>query len=118
MPGMAGTEEERMTLVFAAGHSRPPCTIPTHHSCEPRAGTSEDAAETIQEIRRIKPAAVIVDAANATQPYLTELGATGCLVVSIDHLASARFPSQLVINPLLAPGRDAYEFCPGTQLLL
>lgn len=81
-------------------------------------GTSEDAAETIQEIRRLKPAAVIVDSANATQPYLTELAATGVLVVSLDHQANHRFPSQLVINPLLAPSRDAYEFCPGTQLLL
>src|SRR5439155_24140078 len=29
-----------------------------------------------------------------------------------------RFPSRLVINPLLAPGREAYEFADRTQLLL
>src|SRR5262249_31743626 len=34
------------------------------------------------------------------------------------HLASTRFPSRLVINPLLGPGRDAYTFELGTQLLL
>jgi spore coat polysaccharide biosynthesis predicted glycosyltransferase SpsG len=82
------------------------------------AGTSEDAAETIQEIRRLRPAAVIVDAASASQPYLAELRATGVLVASLDHVAATRFPSQLVINPLLAPGRESYEFCPGAQLLL
>lgn len=82
------------------------------------AGTSEDASETIQEIRRLRPAAVVVDSASASQPYLAELGSTGALIVSIDHLASTRFPSQLVINPLLAPGRPSYEFCAGTQLLL
>jgi spore coat polysaccharide biosynthesis predicted glycosyltransferase SpsG len=82
------------------------------------AGSSDDAAETVQEIRRLRPAAVIVDAPGATQPYLTELGATGTLVVSLDHQASTRFPSQLVVNPLLAPSREGYEFFPGTQLLL
>src|SRR5262249_43729886 len=29
-----------------------------------------------------------------------------------------RFPSRLVVNPLLGPGRDAYSFDAGTQLLL
>jgi spore coat polysaccharide biosynthesis predicted glycosyltransferase SpsG len=40
------------------------------------------------------------------------------LVVSLDHLAPARFPSQLVINPLLAPGRDSFACAAGSQLLL
>ncbi|HMC66617.1 MAG TPA: nucleotide disphospho-sugar-binding domain-containing protein [Gemmataceae bacterium] len=82
------------------------------------AGSAEDLAETIQEVRRLSPAAVIVDAAEVSDEYLADLSATGVLVVSIDHLASSRFPSRLVINPLLAPGREAYEFEPGTQLLL
>jgi spore coat polysaccharide biosynthesis predicted glycosyltransferase SpsG len=82
------------------------------------AGSEEDVVETVQEIRRLRPAAVIVDAPNADGDYLAELVATGTLVVSLDHLAHTRFPSQLVINPLLAPGREAYEFLPGTQLLL
>jgi spore coat polysaccharide biosynthesis predicted glycosyltransferase SpsG len=81
-------------------------------------GTPEDLAETIQEIRRIRPAAVVVDSPGVTEDYLGELRATGSLVVAIDHLAAIRFPSQLVINPLLAPGREAYAIGPGTQLLL
>lgn len=82
------------------------------------AASEEDATEVIQEIRRRNPAAVIVDDANASQEYLTDLGAAGPLMVSIDHSAQIRFPSQVVVNPLLAPSRDAYEFFPGTQLLL
>lgn len=82
------------------------------------AGTEDDLAETVQEIRRLAPAAVVVDAADAGANYLAEIVATGTLVVSLDHLARTRFPSQLVINPMLDPGRDAYEFLPGTQLLL
>jgi spore coat polysaccharide biosynthesis predicted glycosyltransferase SpsG len=81
-------------------------------------GTSEDFTETIQELRRLRPAAVIVDGDDVAEEYLTTLKTVGSLVVSLDHLASTRFPSRLVINPLLGPGRDAYSFEPGTQLLL
>jgi spore coat polysaccharide biosynthesis predicted glycosyltransferase SpsG len=82
------------------------------------AGSAEDLAEIVQEIRRLHPAAVIVDAAEAQEEFLSALRATGVLVVSLDHLAAIRFPSRLVINPLLGPGRDAYTFEPGAQLLL
>jgi spore coat polysaccharide biosynthesis predicted glycosyltransferase SpsG len=37
--------------------------------------------------------------------------------VSLDHFANTNFPSRLVINPLLGPGRDAYTMERGTQLL-
>ena len=40
------------------------------------------------------------------------------MVVSLDSTAATRFPSRLLINPLLAPGREAYEFGNRTQLLL
>jgi spore coat polysaccharide biosynthesis predicted glycosyltransferase SpsG len=82
------------------------------------AGTEDDLAETIQEVRRLRPAAVIVDAPQAGEAYLAELCATGALVVSLDHRAAIRFPSHLVINPLLGPDREAYDFLPGTQVLL
>src|SRR5437763_1008235 len=82
------------------------------------AGTEEDLAETIQEIRRLRPAAVIVDAPAAGPDYLAEIQATGVTVVSLDHAAAFRFPSQVLINPLLGPGKESYEFTPGTQLLL
>jgi spore coat polysaccharide biosynthesis predicted glycosyltransferase SpsG len=82
------------------------------------AGTSQDLEETVQEIRRLQPAAVIVDAPEAEEDYLATLCSTGVLVVSMDHQANVRFPSRLVINPLLGPGREAYTFEDGTQLLL
>jgi spore coat polysaccharide biosynthesis predicted glycosyltransferase SpsG len=82
------------------------------------AGVEDDATETVQEIRRLRAGAVIVDAPDAGEDYLAALQATGALVVSLDHLANVRFPSRLVVNPLLGPGRDAYTFDEGTQLLL
>jgi spore coat polysaccharide biosynthesis predicted glycosyltransferase SpsG len=82
------------------------------------AGSSEDLTEIIQETRRLRPAALVVDAPTAGPDYLAELHTAGGLLVSIDHHAAVRFPSQLLINPLLGPSRDSYEFCPGAQLLL
>jgi spore coat polysaccharide biosynthesis predicted glycosyltransferase SpsG len=82
------------------------------------AGEDDDLSEVVQEIRRLQPAAVIVDAPGADEPYLNALRATGTLVVSLDHLANIQFPSRLIINPLLGPGREGYTFQPGTQVLL
>jgi spore coat polysaccharide biosynthesis predicted glycosyltransferase SpsG len=82
------------------------------------AGTADDVTQLLQEVRRLRPAAVVVDDADVTCDYLSELGDAGVLVVSIDHLGMIRFPSALVINPLLAPSRESYEFGPRTQLLL
>lgn len=82
------------------------------------AGSQEDLDETIQEVRRLNPAAVVVDALDVSKEYLSELGSTGTMVVSLDHQATTCFPSQLVVNPMLGLGRDSYEFMPGTQLLL
>jgi spore coat polysaccharide biosynthesis predicted glycosyltransferase SpsG len=81
-------------------------------------GSSDDLDETVQEVRRLQAAAVIVDAPDVSESYLQKLTSTGTMVVSVDSAASTRFPSRLVINPLLAPGREAYEFGRRTQLLL
>lgn len=86
-------------------------------ACHP-AGSEDDLEEVIQEIRRRRPAAVIVDEADVTHDYLAKITATGVLVVSLDHQANIRFPSQILVNPLLGPSREAYEFDAGTQLLL
>jgi len=82
------------------------------------AGTPEDLEETIQEIRRLNPAAVIVDGPEVKEDYLAALRATGVVVISMDNTAAASFPSHLVVNPLLGPTRDAYELQRGTQILL
>lgn len=82
------------------------------------AGSPDDLRDLVQEIRRLNPAAVIVDDADVPQEYLAELASMGLLVVSFDHQGSIHFPSQLVINPMLGPGKENYEFDPNTQLLL
>jgi spore coat polysaccharide biosynthesis predicted glycosyltransferase SpsG len=82
------------------------------------AGSAEDLQETIQEIRRLRPAAVIVDSPDVSEEYLAQLRNTGVLVASIDSLANYPFPSRLVINPMLGPDRESYELNPGTQVLL
>src|SRR5262245_44678814 len=74
------------------------------------AGSAEDLEELVQEVRRLTPAAVILDAPNLSDSYLETVQAAGTLVVSLDHLAATRFPSRLVVNPLLGPGKDDYEF--------
>jgi spore coat polysaccharide biosynthesis predicted glycosyltransferase SpsG len=82
------------------------------------AGTAADLPQFVQEIHRLHPAAVVVDDADAGNDYLAEVIRSGVLVVSIDHLALSRFPARLVVNPLLGPSRESYEFGPRTQLLL
>jgi spore coat polysaccharide biosynthesis predicted glycosyltransferase SpsG len=82
------------------------------------AGSADDLPEMIQEVRRLRPAAVIVDSPEANEEYLAALTRAGTMVVSLDNHAGVHFPSRLVINPLLGPGREGYAFERGTQLLL
>lgn len=81
------------------------------------AGQSEDLEELTQEIRRIRPAAVVIDSPNIGPDYLAEIVALGPLVMSIDTQAAFRLPSQLVFNPTLSQAAADYEVCPGTQVL-
>jgi spore coat polysaccharide biosynthesis predicted glycosyltransferase SpsG len=82
------------------------------------AGKPEDLEEVLREIARLEPQAVVVDCPEASEEYLRTLRGTGVAVVSIDSLAATAFPSDLVVNPLLGPGRESYEHRRGTQLLL
>src|SRR5207253_905357 len=45
-------------------------------------GRREDLDETVQEIRRLRPAAVIVDSPEAEEEYLAELGSNGPTIVT------------------------------------
>jgi len=81
-------------------------------------GTKEDLEETLREIRRLSPAAVVVDSPNADEDYLSRLAKSAPLVVTLDHHAAHHFPSRLVVNPLLGPSREAYDHGDRTQLLL
>jgi spore coat polysaccharide biosynthesis predicted glycosyltransferase SpsG len=82
------------------------------------AGLPGDLEETLREVRRIRPAAVVVDAPGVSGDYLSALRDSGVIVVVLDSLASIPFSAHLVVNPLLGPARESYEFRRGTQLLL
>jgi spore coat polysaccharide biosynthesis predicted glycosyltransferase SpsG len=82
------------------------------------AGSEEDAQQLLNEIARLKPAAVLIDEADVSHDYLAEIATTNVLLAAMDHSAAVRFPTKLVINPLLAPNRDSYEHDADTQLLL
>jgi spore coat polysaccharide biosynthesis predicted glycosyltransferase SpsG len=82
------------------------------------AGSEEDAQQLLNEIARLKPAAVLVDEPDVSHDYLAEIASTNVLLAAMDHSAMVRFPTKLVINPLLAPNRDSYEHDADTQLLL
>ncbi len=72
----------------------------------------------LRVIARLHPSAIFVDEAQVAQDYFTEVGSTNVLLGAVDQAAMIRFPTTLVINPLLGPGRDSYEHDPNTQLLL
>ena len=71
-----------------------------------------------KEIRRLQPAAIVVDSPEVPEDYLATMRRLGLLVVSVDSQSQLRFPSRLIVNPLLGPTREAYEFNKGTQVLL
>jgi spore coat polysaccharide biosynthesis predicted glycosyltransferase SpsG len=82
------------------------------------AGGPGDLDETLAAVRKVQPAAVVVDSPEVGETYLDALRDTGTAVVSLDALAANRFPSHLVVNPLLGPGRESYEVRRGSQVLL
>ena len=88
--------------------------IPMHN----RLGEPADQAQVLQAINKLGPAAVIVDDPDVKRPYLQDLVGAGAFVVSLDHQGTVRLPSHVVVNPLLGPSRDSFEFMPYAQLLM
>jgi spore coat polysaccharide biosynthesis predicted glycosyltransferase SpsG len=81
------------------------------------AGSPEDLEQTLREVYRVRPEAIIVDLPEAGEAYLRELRGSGSTVISIDSLAATPFPTHMVINPLMGHQPSAYELSRGTQLL-
>jgi spore coat polysaccharide biosynthesis predicted glycosyltransferase SpsG len=81
-------------------------------------GSPGDLDATLREVRRLNAAAVVVAGAGVDEEYMRAVGRTGATVLAIDTEADRRFPCEIVVNPLLAPGMKAYKFERGTQLLL
>ena len=80
-------------------------------------GSPGDLEATLAQIRRLNAAAVVVAGDGMSADYLAELRDTGTLVIAFDSTAGITFPVDVVVNPLLAPGRKPYRLTPGTQLL-
>lgn len=87
--------------------------IPMHNN----AGTPADQAQVQQAIAKHGPAAILVDA-DVSRSYLNDLISSGTFVVSLDHLGAIRSPAHVIVNPLLGPSRESFEFMPYAQLLL
>ncbi|MFO0806483.1 MAG: polysaccharide biosynthesis protein [Gemmataceae bacterium] len=87
------------------------------HAAEQPLGTPGDLEATLAQVRKMNAAAVVVAGDGMTSDYLAELRETGTLVIAIDSTAGITFPADIVVNPLLAPGRKAFSVTPGGQLL-
>lgn len=81
-------------------------------------GSDGDLEATLAQVRKHDVAAVVVAGEGMTPDYLAALKETGTLVVALDSTAGITFPCDLVVNPLLAPGRKPYRVGPGCQRLL
>lgn len=81
-------------------------------------GSPGDVEATAALARKLNAAAVVVVGRGMTPDYLAALKEAGALVVAFDSTAEMTFPVDLVVNPLLAPGRKAYRLAPGGQRLL
>jgi spore coat polysaccharide biosynthesis predicted glycosyltransferase SpsG len=81
-------------------------------------GSPGDLEQTIAQVRKQNAAAVVVAGEGMTADYLAALKETGAMVVAFDSTAAIQFPCDLVVNPLLAPGKKPYRVGPGCQRLL
>ncbi len=81
-------------------------------------GSEQDLDELISEVRRLQPGAVVLDGQYVSESYVEAVQNEGPMVLLMDHIADRRFPSRLVVNPLLSPGREQYDVVPGAQILL
>ncbi len=86
-------------------------------SAESAVGTPDDLEEMTREIRRLRPAAVVIDDPHCSPEYLAEIIALGPLVFCLDSEANYRFASQLIVHPLLNKTSNDYDVCPGSQVL-
>lgn len=86
-------------------------------SAEAQVGTPDDLEEITREIRRLRPAAVVIDDPNCSPEYLAEITALGPMVFCMDNEASYRMASQLVVHPMLNKSITEYDVCPGSQVL-
>lgn len=88
--------------------------VPAQHPL----GAPGDLEATVAQVRRLNAAAVVVAGEGMTAEYLDALRKTGTLVIAFDSTAGIAYPVDVLVNPLLSPGRKAYRHGTGSQLLL
>ena len=89
------------------------------HAAEQPLGADKDLEATIAKARSLGAAAIVVAGAGMTRDYLACLRQeTGVLVLVFDSTAAIELPVDILVNPLLAPGKKAYRIGPGCQRLL
>jgi spore coat polysaccharide biosynthesis predicted glycosyltransferase SpsG len=81
-------------------------------------GSPGDLEATVARARSLNAAAIVVAGPGMTPDYLAALKETGALVVVFDSTAGMTFPVDVLVNPLLAPGKKPYRLGPGCQRLL
>lgn len=81
-------------------------------------GTMDDLDCTIEQVRRLGAAAVVVVAPQVRVEYLRELTASGVVVVTVEPEARLDYPNRLVFNPFLGVGEEQYHHATGAQLLV
>jgi spore coat polysaccharide biosynthesis predicted glycosyltransferase SpsG len=81
-------------------------------------GSDGDLEATIARARALNAAAIVVAGQGMTPDYLAALKQTGALVVVFDSTAGMTFPVDVLVNPLLAPGKKPYRLGTGCQRLL
>lgn len=86
-------------------------------AAEAPVGTPDDLEEITREIRRLRPAAVVIDDPNCSPEYVAEILALGPMVFCMDNEANFRHASQLVVHPMLSKAMGDYDVCPGSQVL-
>ena len=80
-------------------------------------GSPEDADATLRAMRKYQVAACVVAGDNLPRDYLRELASGPTMVIALTSTAHCRYPTKLVINPLMGPGKAKFEVERGTQLL-
>lgn len=80
-------------------------------------GSPADQAQVAQAIAKHGPAAILVDG-DVQRPYLNDLVNSGVFVVALDHLGAIRSPAHLIVNPMLGPSKETFEYLPYAQLLM
>ncbi len=85
---------------------------------EQQLGDPGDLDLTLREARRLHASAVVLAGRGVTAEYADEVRRTGVTVLTLDTEPGIRHPGGVVVNPLLAPSAKAYQYAPGTQLLL